>query len=65
MWTMFEMMLVQVAVTALRLIIKSPTATAEEAKVIADLALGATAADNQFNGAQWSNAAPAPKAATP
>jgi hypothetical protein len=56
MWTMFEQLIVQVAITALRLAIKNPKSVAEEGKIIADIALAATQADSSVNGTVWSSA---------
>lgn len=53
MWTMFDQLVVQVAITALRLISKSPKATAEEGKIVKDIALAATEADATINGTMW------------
>lgn len=55
MWTMFEQLIVQVAITALRLAIKNPKAVAEEGKIIKDIALAATEADTTVNGTLWSS----------
>lgn len=62
MWTMFEQLIVQVAITALRLAIKNPKAVAEEGEIIKDIAAAATEADTVVNGTVWTSS-PAP--ATP
>lgn len=62
MWTMFEQLIVQVAITALRLAIKNPKAVAEEGKIIKDIALAATEADTTVNGTMWTST---PATATP
>lgn len=59
MWTMFEQLIVQVAITALRLAIKNPKAVAEEGKIIRDIAAAATEADTVVNGTVWQSS-PAP-----
>lgn len=62
MWTMFEQLIVQVAITALRLAIKNPKSVAEEGKIIANIAQAATEADTSVNGTVWTStpATPAP-----
>jgi hypothetical protein len=64
MWTMFEQLIVQVAITALRLAIKNPTAVAEEKKVISDIAMAATQADATVNGTLWTSTAATPTPVT-
>lgn len=61
MWTVFEQLIVQVAITVLRLAIKNPKAVAEEGKIIANIAQAATEADASVNGTVWSST-PAPAA---
>lgn len=64
MWTMFEQLIVQVAITALRLAIKNPKAVAEEGKIIKDIALAATEADATVNGTVWTSAPATPAPVT-
>lgn len=58
MWNVFEMLAVQMALTVLKLVIKSPKGTAEEAAVVAQVAQLATQADTAVNGASWSYTQP-------
>lgn len=55
MWTMFEQLIVQVAITALRLIVKSPKGTAEEIKIVQNIAQAATEADTALTGTVWTS----------
>jgi hypothetical protein len=64
MWTMFEQLIVQVAITALRLAIKNPSAVAEEGKIIKDIALAATQADSTVNGTLWTSTPATPTPVT-
>jgi hypothetical protein len=64
MWTMFEQLIVQVAITALRLAIRNPKAVAEEGKIIKDIALAATEADTTINGTLWTSSPAAPTTVT-
>lgn len=66
MWTVLQSLIVQAALAVLQAVLaKHPNATAEEKKVIADVAQVATQADTAVNGASWSYTAPpaAPAAA--
>lgn len=64
MWNTIQALVVQMAFSILQAVLaKHPSATAEEKKVIADIAQAATQADTVVNGASWSYTAPTTAAA--
>ena len=57
-WSLIEQFAVQMALTLLKLVIKSPAANKTEGAVISQIAQLATQADTAVNGSGWSYTAP-------
>lgn len=55
MWNVIESMCVALAVTALKLAIKNPSAIKTEASIISQIAQAATQADTMANGTVWTS----------
>lgn len=62
-WSFFEQLMVQSAVTALKLATHNPATLKKEASIISQIAVAATAADALANGTVWTSTPGVPPAA--